>query len=247
MTEQNSRGVSRRSITKGVAWAAPVVAVATAAPFAAASHHEPPPPVSVAGKSCKTGGNSGTITKGFYGQFSVTNNTGASLTYTITSFLSAAQVLTNVQVMPITSTDWSGKSTTFTVPNGGTTTFLIRGSGHDSGNTSFTMNYTVVGFGDTFTAKLTYNSMDTCCNPAPLCPPGAYKAGAAPTTAAKQATTESSVAPTKEAAKTQAPTTQTAKTQAPATSAPATETKVAQAPASSAPATSAPASASASE
>lgn len=252
-TEQTSRGISRRSIAKGAAWAAPVIAVAGAAPFASASHHEPPTPVAVSGVSCKTGGNSGTIKKGFYGQFKVTNNTGAPLTYTITSFQSAAMTLTNVQVSSNpTGDNWTGAGSTFTVPNGGSTTFWIRASGDDSGNTAFTMFYTVAGFGDTYSADLTYDDMLTCCTATPTCPPYAYAGNtdvpapeSAATTQQKQqapassapASAETKAPATKSA--TQAPATKAPATQTPASSAPAVETKAAEAPASSAPASSA--------
>lgn len=44
------RGVSRRAVAKGVAWATPVVAVAAVAPAASAS---PLPPLALTGRGCK--------------------------------------------------------------------------------------------------------------------------------------------------------------------------------------------------
>ncbi|APF41570.1 hypothetical protein [Neomicrococcus aestuarii] len=240
MTDHKTNGISRRSIAKGAAWAAPVIAVAATAPFAAASHHVPPPPVSVPGNSCKTSGNSGTIKKGFYGQFKITNNTGADLVYTITSFASSSMILSDVQVMPLSSTDWSIATSTFTVPDGGTTTFWIRAVGDDSGNTSFTMTYTVVGYGDTYDEQLNYIDMPVCCDPAPLCPPGAYAEGVTPTTSSAPVEAKTSATPTTEAAPSSA-TEQAAPTSEAA--APVTETQTAKAT-ESAVATEAPASSS---
>lgn len=52
-------GVSRRTVTRAMAWAVPAVAVAAAVPIAAASVNEPPPPVFAWSSGCATTGSGG--------------------------------------------------------------------------------------------------------------------------------------------------------------------------------------------
>lgn len=171
MTEQNSRGISRRSITKGVAWAAPVVAVAAAAPIAAASHHEPPEPTEIPGLSCKSPGQSAALGWGYYGAFTINNTTNAPITYTFTSFVAADGTnLSGIQVMSASSTSWAGEDATITVPANTNATYWIRAYGTDSSSTSFTVSYTVNG--ETFSTPFVYNSMKPCCRSGNPCPPG---------------------------------------------------------------------------
>lgn len=83
MTEQKTS--SRRALMKGVAWAAPVAAVAVAAPAYATSHEEPPiivEPVPGAGNSCKD--NAPGNAAYYYLTFSFENPTDEPITLTIT-------------------------------------------------------------------------------------------------------------------------------------------------------------------
>lgn len=141
MTEQNSRGVSRRSITKGVAWAAPVVAVAAAAPFAAASYDTPP--IGFESESaCKFPGNSTTdCFKAYRFVLSVTNPVGFPITLNIISVTEDGQFSGNFTVMNAFSDLESGT----VIPVGGAQKYtLVVGESKNSANTSakICMTYT---------------------------------------------------------------------------------------------------------
>ncbi|MGY5317923.1 hypothetical protein ACXA45_01630 [Neomicrococcus lactis] len=140
MTEQNSRGVSRRSITKGVAWAAPVVAVAAAAPFAAASYDTPP--IGFKSKSaCKFPGSSTSCEKAYRFVLSVTNPVAFPITLNIISVTEDGQFSGNFTVMNA----YSNLETGTVIPVGGAQEYiLVVGPGKDSANTSakICMTYT---------------------------------------------------------------------------------------------------------
>lgn len=82
--EQKPSGVSRRTVTKAMAWAAPVIAVAATVPFAAAS--ELPPPVFNWALGCATVGNSGGCANLKFGPqvpFTIENTTGQTLQFQV--------------------------------------------------------------------------------------------------------------------------------------------------------------------
>ena len=65
------RGITRRSVATGLAWASPVIAIAAAAPAMATSG---PQPVVVPGSACKLPGSScDPLVKGYLFQFTVSN------------------------------------------------------------------------------------------------------------------------------------------------------------------------------
>lgn len=86
MTEINqSAGMSRRTVTKAMAWAVPAVAVAATVPIAAASEIIT---VSQAGPACKLPGNScnnAGYSKGYLQPLEICNNSDESVTVTITT------------------------------------------------------------------------------------------------------------------------------------------------------------------
>lgn len=85
MTSENSSGLSRRTIAKGAAWAAPAVVVAAAAPKVSAS---PIVTVSQAGPACKLPGNSCSsagYNKGYLQALRICNNSSQSVVVTITT------------------------------------------------------------------------------------------------------------------------------------------------------------------
>jgi hypothetical protein len=81
--EQNSgdSGISRRTVTKAMAWAVPVIAIAAPAPAFAASGGI----LQFAGVGCKLPGNSNSIYKGYAFLLSVENNTNDPITLNIVS------------------------------------------------------------------------------------------------------------------------------------------------------------------
>lgn len=97
-TPVNQRTISRRTLTKGVAWAAPVVAVGAAAPAFAAS--EPPPTFSY-GSACKSPGNScKEFPKGYEFRFTVCNPGAETIwLYTVT-YVAEGTNLTLIHAAP---------------------------------------------------------------------------------------------------------------------------------------------------
>lgn len=103
MTSENT-GLSRRTLAKGAAWAAPAVAVAAAAPMVAAS---PIITVGQAGDACKLPGNSCSsagYNKGYLQALRVCNNSTQSATMTITTpaYLTINGVVTEFTPFPAT-------------------------------------------------------------------------------------------------------------------------------------------------
>ncbi len=84
MTENEQNGVSRRTVTKAMAWAVPAVAVASTVPMAAASEIIT---VSQAGPACKLPGNScgPQWEKGYLQPLNICNNSNVAVTVTITT------------------------------------------------------------------------------------------------------------------------------------------------------------------
>ena len=123
MTDTTKSGISRRTLAKGAAWAAPAVAVAAAAPNVAASPVTPPPCITAAftGKPCRISNK-----KIYRFGFCITNacTDGASLTFTVTKLINQSGFLlsTTNNPFPMTVTlapgqqfcvserDWSTRS-----------------------------------------------------------------------------------------------------------------------------------------
>jgi len=87
MTTESRKGISRRSLVKGAAWAVPAVAVAAAAPAFAASAG-PVLPVIDLGLACKQGNNPACGPQKFSYAFPITlkNTTSSPVEFQITSF-----------------------------------------------------------------------------------------------------------------------------------------------------------------
>lgn len=79
--EQPADGISRRTVTKAMAWAVPVIAIAAPAPAFAVSGGI----LEFAGVGCKLPGNSNSIYKGYAFLLSVTNDTNNAVTLNIVS------------------------------------------------------------------------------------------------------------------------------------------------------------------
>lgn len=122
MTDTTKSGISRRTLAKGAAWAAPAVAVAAAAPNVAASPVTPPPCITAAftGNPCRISNE-----KIYRFGFCITNAcTDASLTFTVTKLINRSGKLlsttnnpfpTTVTLAPgqqfcVSERDWSAES-----------------------------------------------------------------------------------------------------------------------------------------
>ncbi|UXW85213.1 hypothetical protein NFX31_13470 [Microbacterium azadirachtae] len=144
-----SVGISRRTVTKAMAWAMPAVAVAATVPFAAASvcndyNPENPCPISLAGVGCKLPGNSQSLYKGYAFRLTVSNPTGSPITINITSATLDGASLGGVEVVNLA--DGSIKTNPFTVP--AHTTYvaaLLTVNAPNSSNGALSITYTVNG------------------------------------------------------------------------------------------------------
>ncbi|MDL9978276.1 hypothetical protein [Microbacterium candidum] len=140
-------GISRRTVTKAMAWAVPVIAIAAPAPAFAASGN--PPTITVGnaykwpGASCNNFPHPANLdaNKGYVLTAKVVNNTGKTI------FLYNASVATNANV----TFDVVGIVPDFGTPinNGDTVVVLIFANGASSANLSFTGTLTV-GWGHNF-------------------------------------------------------------------------------------------------
>jgi hypothetical protein len=126
-TTKPKKGISRRTVVKGTAWAVPAIVVAGPAPRASAT---PLPPITIGGTACKFPGNSGPIFKGIKFQLIITNPNP-----------------TNVNVTIDTLTLGTGESSTTITPNPVVTTpgthsyTIVSGPFDTSANTTVTITY----------------------------------------------------------------------------------------------------------
>lgn len=131
--DQNPSGLSRRTVAKGITWAAPVLAVGVAAPAMAASGGAP---TLVYQGACKFPGNScSKAQKGYAFKFTVTNSSGKDIKV-------CTPLMSNVVGTSIVF-NYTGDSC-INIPAGqsGNLYFFFSGSG-DSGNQTFTFTLTI--------------------------------------------------------------------------------------------------------
>ncbi len=150
MTEfepQQPSGISRRTVTKAMAWAVPAIAIASPVPAFAASRGT----LTFTGDNCKLPGDSSDPWKnGAVYIFNVTNTTANPITICITSVLRSNSAIpaTNVTVIRLVG---SGPHCTsigqcFVVAPGGTQTYaLVTSEWPSSANGDLIVNFTVDG------------------------------------------------------------------------------------------------------
>jgi hypothetical protein len=135
MSEQTkpAGGISRRTVTKGVAWSVPVVIVASAAPAMAASGG---PPRIVKGPACKNPGNSCRSRPKGYGFNAQVCNDSTKAIYLYSATISSPQIadLTFGTVEP---------GFPIQVPAGQCVNVLFNASSDNSANLAFTATVTV--------------------------------------------------------------------------------------------------------
>jgi len=130
-TSPKKKGLSRRTVVAGTAWAVPAIVVAGPAPHAAAT---PIPPVTIGGTACKIPGNSGNVRNGVAFELTITNPYNTPLVVTITSVTKTGDVAPT-QIIP----------TSFTIPKKSTATVIVEAGPFDnSANASFTVGYSYV-------------------------------------------------------------------------------------------------------
>ncbi len=81
LEQQPTGGISRRTVTKAMAWSIPAIAIAAPAPAFAASGGV----FSLGGTGCKLPGSSSTIYKGYVFALSAVNNSNATVTVNVVS------------------------------------------------------------------------------------------------------------------------------------------------------------------
>jgi hypothetical protein len=101
------RGVSRRGVVVGTAWAVPAIVVAGPAPRAAAT---PIPPITIGSTACKIPGNSGMIRNGIAFQLFINNPNNVPVTITFTNLTRdgdpAPSIFPTSAVIPANSTNY---------------------------------------------------------------------------------------------------------------------------------------------
>jgi hypothetical protein len=136
------KGISRRTVTKAMAWSVPVIAVSAAVPAYAASRGF----VRLDGRACKLPGNSADIFKGYAFGVVVQNNFNVPVTITIDDIILNNTDLGNVGVVNLSTCTVLGLNT-FTVAANTTLSNLVlltqNAASSEQGNLSIT--YSVVG------------------------------------------------------------------------------------------------------
>jgi hypothetical protein len=135
------RGISRRTVAIGAAWAVPVIALATASPAFAASNGI----ISFSGTGCKLPGNSQDVYKGYVFNMAATNTTNSPVTVTITGATLNGTDLGSVTVINLDGCTVLGS--TFTIPANTSLTHLalLTQNATNSQNGSLVVSFTVAG------------------------------------------------------------------------------------------------------
>lgn len=164
LEQPNSTGISRRTVTKAMAWAVPVVAIAAPVPaFAGASQGT----VTLTGGACKLPGESSAPfnSNGAVYLFTITNTTASSSTITFTKPSRTGSVNTSV-VFSVVRISGAGTCCTLlgasvTVnPNSSDTFALVTGGWNNSANGTLTVPYSI-GAENQTPATTTPNSLES--------------------------------------------------------------------------------------
>lgn len=137
------KGISRRTVTKAMAWAVPVIAVASPVPAFASSHGI----IEFSGLGCKLPGNSQDIYKGYAFRMTASNTTDASVSVNITDADLDGIDLGAVTVLDLSTCTELGNP--FTIPANTTYTnlVLLTADAPNSQNGELVVNFTVNGGG----------------------------------------------------------------------------------------------------
>jgi hypothetical protein len=139
-------GISRRTVTKAMAWAVPVIAVATAVPAYAASQGE----FNLTGLGCKLPGRSNPTFKGYAFRLSVSNTTDQDIIIEITEATLKNQDLGQVGVINLLTGTLATNPFTATANTTYPSLVLITENAPNSTNGVLSVTYTIDG-GVTFT------------------------------------------------------------------------------------------------
>ena len=136
-------GVSRRTVTKAMAWAVPVIAVSTAVPAYAASQIF----FDFDGDGCKLPGNSNSIFKGYAFALSINNDSTVPITITITSITLNGQSLGQTGLVNLVPDPATFDQNPFTLGPGEDLldAALVTQNAASSSNGTLSITYTVNG------------------------------------------------------------------------------------------------------
>lgn len=148
MTEQASRSISRRTLTKGAAWAVPALPIVAAAPAMAAS--QPPIEITSVSRSCKHSGlGNNDYPKGYHIEFIFRNTSLDPVTFTLPGLVSLDDSAGSSQTncVPGGSADPTpGQVLTVTVPaNTAAYYVVVHYYSNTSANVTITFDYSYVG------------------------------------------------------------------------------------------------------
>jgi len=135
------KGVSRRTVTKAMAWAVPVIAVSTAVPAYAASQIF----FNFSGLGCKLPGNSNNIFKGYAFAFTITNDSTVPITIRIIDITLNDEDLGATGLVDLDATPATFDANPFTLDPGEDVenAALITQNAANSSNGTLTITYTV--------------------------------------------------------------------------------------------------------
>lgn len=136
-------GVSRRTVTKAMAWAVPVVAVSAAVPAHAASQIM----FDLNGNGCKLPGNSNSTYKGYAFALTIDNSSTIAITVNITSITLNGESLGATLLVDLASDIVTSDANPFVLAPGAdlTDAALLTQNAANSANGTLTITYTVNG------------------------------------------------------------------------------------------------------
>jgi len=137
------RGISRRTVAIGAAWAVPVIALATASPAFAASGGV----LNFTGTGCKLPGNANPTYKGYIFRMSATNTTNVDVSVNITSAVLNGTDLGAITVVNLASCSTLGNPFTLPANTSLSSLALLTADATSSQNGTLVVSYTVSGQG----------------------------------------------------------------------------------------------------
>ena len=150
--EQPTGGISRRTVTKAMAWAVPAIAIAAPVPAFAASGGS----FTLSGAGCKLPGNSNSIYKGYAFQLSMSNTTDNPITLDVLTITLGTTDLGGVSIVNLQN--GNSQSDPFLIP--ANTSYpslaLLTQNAANSANGTLTITYKINGgITQTVTATVT--------------------------------------------------------------------------------------------
>lgn len=134
-------GISRRTVTKAMAWAVPVIAVSAAVPAYAASQIN----FNLTGQGCKLPGNSNSIFKGYAFALSIQNSSTVMVTIEILSITLNGEDLGDTGLVDLVPTPATFDDNPFTLSPGEQfpDAALVTENAANSANGTLTITYTI--------------------------------------------------------------------------------------------------------